>query len=273
METDPFRIRAHVEDFDTIVAEIVAASYATRHTLPMLADVPYGRDASETLDIFFPEGPRKARPVHMFIHGGYWRMFSKRDYSYVADTITRVGAVAVILDYALMPHVRLDVLVDQVRRARQWVHDHISRYGGDASRLTISGHSAGAHLASFLFQKQAESSGIAAALLLGGIYDLKPLQTSFLQAEIGLTDQEVAAFSPLSHSHNVHTNVVVAAGSDETPPFHQQADAFTASLQRQGLNVARETIENSNHMSSVRDLGRHESVTARLLSELIERHS
>ncbi|MDR6634618.1 arylformamidase [Phyllobacterium sp. 1468] len=273
METDPFRIRAHVQDFDTIIAEIVAASSATRHTLPMLADIAYGSDESETLDIFFPEGPRQARPVHIFIHGGYWRMFSKRDYSYVADTITRAGAIAVILDYALMPHVRLEVLVDQVRRARQWVRDHIARYGGDASRLTVSGHSAGAHLASFLFQKQAESSGIAAALLLGGIYDLKPLQQSFLQAEIGLTDQEVAAFSPLSHSHDVHTNLVVAVGSEETPPFHQQADAFTASLQRQGLNVSRETIVNSNHMSSVRDLGRHETVTGGLLSELIERHS
>ncbi len=35
--------------------------------------------------VFFRKGGRPASPVHMFIHGGYWRMFSKRDYSYVAN--------------------------------------------------------------------------------------------------------------------------------------------------------------------------------------------
>jgi len=134
LETDPFRIRGHVPEFDAIVSEIKARSASTRARLRM-REIAYGDGASETVDVFYPDGISDRRPVHMFIHGGYWRMFSKRDYSYVADTITGTGAIAIIVDYALMPHVRMEVLVDQVRRAKQWVLENIASHGGDASRL------------------------------------------------------------------------------------------------------------------------------------------
>ncbi len=271
MENDPFRIRAHVAEFDAIVEEIVASSARTRDSLPMAADVPYGDGPSETVDIFFPEGARENLPVHMFIHGGYWRMFSKRDFSYVANTVTNAGAIAVIVDYALMPSVRMGVLIDQVRRAKRWVVDNISTYGGDPSRLTVSGHSAGAHLATFLFSEQEERSGIAAALLLGGLYDLKPLQRSFLADEIGITDEEVLAFSPMSQSFERDCRVTVAVGAEETPPFHKQANDFVMMLEMQAQAVSKRSIAGGNHMSSVRDLGLSASSTGMLLLETIAR--
>lgn len=269
MENDPFRIRAHVPDFDAIVEEIVAASTRTRNTLPAKTDILYGTGTNETLDIFFPHGARERRPVHIFIHGGYWRMFSKRDYSYVADTVTSTGAIAVIIDYALMPGSRMDVLVDQVRRAKQWVIQHITDYGGDPSRITVSGHSAGAHLATFLFHKQDRASNISAAFLLGGIYDLKPLQKSFLACEIGITDAEAETFSPISHHYDKNCEVVVAVGANETPPFHQQAADFAARLNDQGLTVSMRNIDQADHMSSIRDLGFIDRPSAALLKELI----
>src|SRR5690606_2588375 len=112
MSSDPFRIRNYVADFDAIVAEIGRRSEEARATIPMVADIAYGPGATETVDLFFPEGPREGLPVHMFIHGGYWRMFSRRDYSYVARTVTDAGAIAVIVDYALMPAVRMATIVD-----------------------------------------------------------------------------------------------------------------------------------------------------------------
>jgi arylformamidase len=269
MPGDPFRIRDHVAAFDDIVAEIVRRSATTRAGIPMAADVPYGPGAAETLDLFFPPGARRALPVHVFIHGGYWRMFSKRDYSYVADTITRAGAIAVIVDYALMPAVRMAAIVDQVRGAAHWVRSTIADHGGDPRRLTISGHSAGAHLATMLFAGDNEPSGIGAALLLGGLYDLKPLQRSFLAAEIAITDEEVARFTPLTHHHDRAVSVAVAVGAEETPPFHSQADAFAGHLKAQGLDVSRTILTAADHMSSVRDLGVSGTEAADLLTEII----
>lgn len=255
MAQDPFRIRDHVPEFDDIVAEIARRSAETRAKVPMAADVPYGPDGTETVDLFFPQGKRDRLPVHMFIHGGYWRMFSKRDYSYVADTVTSAGAIAVIVDYALMPSVRMATVVDQIRRARQWTYDRIASYGGDPDQLTVSGHSAGAHLATMLFNDNTRASGIKGALLLGGIYDLRPLQQSFLAAEIAITDDEVERFSPIDHSFDPDVAVAVSVGAEETPPFHSQAAAFARNLERQGLVVSRTSLAGANHMSSVRDLG------------------
>ncbi len=266
---DPFRIRDHVVEFDDIVAEIVRRSEDTRADVPMVSDVAYGADATETVDLFFPEGKRDRLPVHMFIHGGYWRMFSKRDYSYVADTVTRAGAIAVIVDYALMPAVRMARIVEQVRRAKQWVLDHIADHGGNADLLTVSGHSAGAHLATMLFDDDKRPSGIKAALLLGGLYDLKPLQTSFLAAEIAITDEEARRFSPINHSFDPSVAVEIAVGADETPPFHSQATLFTDHLEKQGLAVSHTTLAAANHMSSVRDLGLAGTDAASLLARLV----
>jgi arylformamidase len=271
METDEFRIRGHVANFDDIVADIVARSAATRARVPMHADIAYGDAPTEKVDLFLPAKASTPHPVHIFIHGGYWRAFSKSDYSLVAETVVAAGAIAVIVDYALMPSVRMATLVDQVRRAKQWVLDNIARYGGDPERLTISGHSAGAQLATVLFQREREPSQVRAALLLGGLYDLKPLQKSFLKAEIALTNDEVAAFTPMKKQYDASTGVFVLVGAKETPPFHLQATGFARKLSEQGLDVSQRILVNRNHMDSVRDLGVPHSLTGRCLSELIGR--
>ncbi|MBN9216711.1 MAG: alpha/beta hydrolase [Mesorhizobium sp.] len=255
MTKDPFRTRDHVADFDDIVAEIRRSSAEARARLPMVADVAYGTDRSETLDLFFPEGRRDGLPVHLFIHGGYWRMFSKSDYSYVAETVTNAGAIAAIVGYALMPAVRMATIVDQVRRAKRWVGERIADHGGDPRHLTVSGHSAGAHLATMLFNDSSPRSGIKAAMLLGGLYDLKPLQTSFLAKEIAITDEEVELFSPINHRFDPSVRVDIVVGADETLPFHSQAARFAERLEKQGLVVSCSNLVAANHMSSVRDLG------------------
>jgi arylformamidase len=269
LETDPFRIRGHVADFDAVVEDIVAASARTREKLPMLADVAYGDGPSEALDIFFPDGPRDNLPVHMFIHGGYWRMWSKREYSCVANTVTQAGAIAVIVDYALMPRFRMDVLVDQIFRAGQWVGAHIATHGGNPSDFTVSGHSAGAHLASFLLHKDNVGPHVKGALLLGGLYDLKPLQHSFLEAEIALSNDEVARFTPLGHSYNDASRVTLAVGEQETAPFHDQMAQFSEVLRRQYVQCQTVTLIDRNHMSAVRDLGDPQSHAGELLRGMI----
>jgi arylformamidase len=267
-DPDPFRIRSHVPAFDDLVREFAERSASTRARLRM-AEIAYGDDPSETLDLFFPDGAAANRPVHMFVHGGYWRMFSKRDFSYVADTVTNAGAIAAIVDYALMPAVRMATVVEQVGRAARWLGENIGSHGGDAENITVSGHSAGAHLCTFLFE-EGRASSVRSALLLGGLYDLKPLQSSFLKDEIALTDDEVGRFSPLTRRHRPDVAVSVLVGERETAPFHEQAASFAVRLAGQGLAVSSRTLPGADHMSAVRDLGLPESEAGRALMALVE---
>ncbi|MGO8073209.1 alpha/beta hydrolase [Rhizobium leguminosarum] len=254
MAADPFRIRDHVADFDAIVGDIRARSLATRRTVAMEANIAYGDRPGETLDIFLPNRAGSDMPIHMFIHGGYWRMFSKEDYSCVAETITGAGAVAAIVDYSLMPMARMDVLIGQVLKAKAFLLAHADRFGATSKRFSVSGHSAGAHLATFLFHRSPAPSGVVAAFLLGGLYDLEPLQTSFLRDEIALSDEEVRRFTPMHHEHDPATRVAIMTGELETDPFKMQANEFREILAAQRLDVRASQVANGNHMSTVRDL-------------------
>jgi arylformamidase len=269
LTTDPFRNRDHVANFDALVEEYKSRSAATRASATMLANVAYGQGINEKLDLFFPKHDAGARPVHLFIHGGYWRMFSKEDFSYIADTVTAAGAIAVIMDYDLMPAVRLGTIVAQAQNAIRWLTANIATYGGDPRRLSISGHSAGAHLATFGFAASAAMPSLTGVLLLSGIYDLKPLQSSFLQPLIGLTDQEVTAFSPVLLRYEARADVTVAFGERETDPFKNQAADFTQHLEKQGLPATVRQLRDANHMTAVLDLGIAGSEAAELLARTI----
>jgi len=266
---DPFRNRDHIQNFDALIEEYKIRSSATRASTNMEPSVAYGTGPMETLDLFFPTASESKAPVHLFIHGGYWRMFSKEDFSFIADTVTSAGAIAAIMDYDLMPEVRMDKIVQQVRQAIRWLASNIGAYNGDAAHFSISGHSAGAHLATLGFSEGADAFRPASALLLSGIYDLKPLQSSFLQPLIGLTDLEVASFSPLGHRHEACARVVVAFGEQETDPFRCQGAEFAEHLAQQGIPVTTHMLHDADHMTAVRDLGTPGSEAGELLIRTI----
>jgi arylformamidase len=273
LSIDPFRTRDHVADFDDRILQYRHFSAEARGGLRMIAGLNYGSGPGQRLDLFVPASvtPRSGFPVHMFIHGGYWRMFSKDDFSYVARTVVDAGAIAVVLDYDLMPSVRLDEVVQQVRGAKAWVLNNIHQYGGDRSRLTVSGHSAGAHLATFLFN-DGQAKPPLGALLLGGVYDIRPLRQSFLQPLIQLTDDEVREFSPMDHSFQPRVESIVLYGERETMPFRQQAMGMAWQLKEAGCQVSLAALNGADHMSSVLDLGFADTEAGRWLASLIAKH-
>lgn len=121
-----------------------------RTRLPCTLDVPYGPTLAETLDIF-PASGAKA-PVFVFLHGGYWRALSSKDFSCVALGLQPLGITTVVVNYALCPHVTVDEITRQVRAAVAWTYRNIERHGGDPSRIALGGHSAGAHLTAMCLQ-------------------------------------------------------------------------------------------------------------------------
>lgn len=273
--TDLYRIRDFVPDFDEIASQFSARSRALSESARIKADIAYGSREREVLDLVFPDRPAAEAPLHVFIHGGYWRSGEKADYRFVATPVLEAGGIAALVEYDLMPGQRLPVLVDQVRRAVNWLQDNAAQFGANPDRITVSGHSAGAHLASYLAATGSEDTAtvrlptLRGMLLLSGIYDLSEIPDSFLRHEAQMTRSEAAAFSPLTSKHRKGPKRILAYGKDETAPFHEQANALQQQLRAETGNSELMALSGLNHMSVVLDLGNSNSSLGRKLTGLL----
>jgi acetyl esterase/lipase len=118
-----------------------------------LADLPYGRDARQRLDVYLPTQAGHDRPLLLMVHGGAWRMGSKQAANVVDNKLAHwlpAGVVLVSLDYRLLPQAAVEQQADDVASAVAWVQMHAAEWGADRRQLVLMGHSAGAHLAGLL---------------------------------------------------------------------------------------------------------------------------
>lgn len=113
---------------------------------------PYGK--RNLLDVWRPRGARdgeRLRPVLLQIHGGAWVIGDKGQQGLpLMLQMAADGWVCVAINYRLSPRATWpDHLVD-AKRALAWVRQHIAEYGGDPNRISVTGGSAGGHLAAMV---------------------------------------------------------------------------------------------------------------------------
>ncbi|PCJ04601.1 MAG: hypothetical protein COB16_18235 [Rhodobacteraceae bacterium] len=124
--------------------ETAARSRELAARTTMQKNIAYGPTVRRRMDIVFPSSPVAGAPLHMFIHGGYWRAGSKDAHTLVAAPVIAVGGIAAIVTYELMPQTRLGAIVGQIRQAACFLQRLAPDLGADLNRFTVSGHSAGA---------------------------------------------------------------------------------------------------------------------------------
>lgn len=98
-----------------------------------------------TAEIYAPEGDGPF-PVFLHIHGGAWFTGSARSERRYCMRIATQGFVVVNIDYALAPQQPFPRGLEDCLYAARWVARNIERYGGDPTRLSVGGASAGGNL-------------------------------------------------------------------------------------------------------------------------------
>lgn len=244
--------RAAVTDFQGYLDRAALRSLAVRRNLPCVLDVRYGDGPLQTLDVFPARG--EDLPVHVFIHGGFWRGLDKGIYSEIAQPIVASGAIAMLVNYDLCPAVTLDDIVQQIRACVAWIYRRAPRYGGDPERISLSGHSAGAHLAATALCHDWDGEGlpmdlIKAVVLISGIYDLVSVPRLSVNEEIQLTEDAAQRNSIMSVEPRVHCRVLVAAGAEEPQLWLQQSSDYAQRLTRAGLVTRYLELADEHHFS------------------------
>ena len=253
-----------------IVARRIAASERTRTILGPPQRVAYGPSEYERLDIFSTAAANA--PVNVFVHGGAWRRNKAADYALQAEPLVRAGAHVAIIDFINVEQAGGDLfpMYEQVRRALAWTWRNADGFGGNRERFYISAHSSGSHLAACVLARGWREENLPqnfckGALLLSGMYDLEPVRRSKRSAYVKFTDAMVETLSAQRHLDGLHTPLVLAYGSCETPEFQRQTRDFFAAVR--GLDKPAELIvgEAYNHFELLETLANPYGLTGRAL--------
>lgn len=166
-------------------------------------NIHYGQNAAQVVDVYRPDACRDTLcPVVLWVHGGGWKHgnMQRGPATKMMTTWAEQGIVMVGVNYRLSPAFKHPAHVEDVASAISWAHDNIADYGGDAARLSLLGHSAGAHLVALV----ATNPRFLAAHNLtpaGAIKNVFPIDT--------------ASFDLTQPSDFVKSMVDVAFGTDE----------------------------------------------------------
>lgn len=202
---------------------VLSANTCTALSGQIRACVSYGPHDRHRLD-FFGCGQVNA-PVVIFIHGGFWSALDQSSFSFPASKLIPRGIHYVSMTYRLAPEASLSDIVEDVALGLRWLEGHAARLGIDIGRIVLAGHSAGAHLAAMMLTRQ-DARHIAGALLVSGVYDLAPVQRSYVNDTVAISDHEVECYSPISLSPAQQYQVDIVVGEHETDAFKRQSDAF-----------------------------------------------
>lgn len=260
-----YNAAAAVPESDGIVSGWVKRSAAVRQALPCQLGLRYGATRHEHLDLFHAA---RGTPLHVFIHGGYWRRFSAGDFSFVAAPLVAAGVSVAVINYALCPLVSIDEIVRQARAAVAWCARHGGDLGVDAARLTVSGHSAGGHLAAMVAatdwadEYELPPDTVKGVIAVSGLFDLAPLRWSWLQPQLQLSEEQIRRNSPINRASNCPTSLIV--GGEESSEFHRQSRSLA---QRWGSPC--DTLDGRNHFTVLEEI---EAPGSRLL-ELVLRQA
>jgi arylformamidase len=225
----------------------------TRRRLAGQLDIAYGSGKRDRLDFFRPQtGP--ASGTLIFIHGGYWRVFGKEDFSWVADEFVSRGISVAVLSYPLLPEADLSTIRRSISRAIEHLTIELLNVA-ERTRLVVVGHSAGAHLAAqYVASCGPQSLQLPPAAVVGvsGLYDLLPVHCAGNFADSASNPGELYDASPLYLRPPERSVVLVAVGADESREFQRQSERLADAWEPRVCGFLR--VPQRNHFSVIDDL-------------------
>jgi acetyl esterase/lipase len=193
-----------------------------RESFRKSADLAYGAQARQRLDVYAPAQGAGPHPVVVFFYGGAWVRGARQDYLFVGEALAASGWVGVVADYRLYPDVRFPAFVEDAAAAVAWTCSRIGDWGGDPQRVFVMGHSAGAYLAlmlaldaRYLAARDLQPARLAGAIGLAGPYDFLPLRGERMKAIFG-PDEDLARTQPITHANGSAPPLLLLHGERDT---------------------------------------------------------
>jgi arylformamidase len=230
----------------------IARSAQVRAERPELLDLAYGPHERNRIDVF---GCGKTNaPLFAFIHGGYWQRNDKNIFACMAEGPLANGFDVAMIGYTLCPDVTLTELVAETHAAIRFLRKEGPKRGFGASKLVVSGWSAGGHLTASALPLDEVDAGLA----ISGIYDVEPCRLNYLNEKLKLTADEARAMSPILHlpkdARARNKPLTVAYGTGEIPELPRQSRDYHQARLDAGLPSTLLPLAPHNHFSIMEEL-------------------
>jgi acetyl esterase/lipase len=233
----------------------------------------------------------------VFVHGGglcagdkSLRVGGADVYGNIGRFYASRGIGVAVLNYRLQPKVSWREQVEDVAQATAWVYSHAGTYGGNATRLFIAGHSAGAHLAAriALDPNPLRQLGLSPAILNGVVavsgagFDLSDVKTYELGHKLCHYEARFRCGDP-TENWKKEASPITYAGAGAPPFLILYPEGEDKSLQRQS-QLLHETLQakkvpsqlvvvpGQNHCRIVLSLSRPDKMSAVAVLDFIAGH-
>jgi acetyl esterase/lipase len=224
--------------------------------------LPFGKEDRLKLNIWRPKGDVQRAPVLIFFYGGSWNSGNRDFYDFYGRALAEQGFVVVVPDYRLVPEVRFPAFLEDAAAAVAWTRQNIVRYGGDPTRMSLSGHSAGAHIAAMLtldpqwLAKAGVPSGTIRAFVgLAGPYDFFPFTTNAARAAFG-HEPDPRVTQPIHFVRKDAPPILLLTGSDDTTVKPRNARALSAALSKAGAGTPFISYDGIDHSEIIQSFAR-----------------
>lgn len=206
------------------------------------ADHAYGSNLRQKLDIYRPAKSEAAMPTVVFFYGGSWKRGNRADYAFVGQALANQGFVVAVADYRTYPEVKFPTFVNDAAEAVSWVSKNIERFGGQASDIHLIGHSAGAHIASFLaldenYLRRAGSDRhiLGSWVGLAGPYAFYPSEVRSVRDIFANTPEDQAR--PVTFADAGTPPALLLHGADDTTVYPKNSTQLAKALRDVGVKA------------------------------------
>ncbi|MES2184272.1 MAG: alpha/beta hydrolase [Pseudomonadota bacterium] len=269
---DAYDQQKHASNIPQVQARRREANARSRQSHGSPRRLRYGPTGMETIDLYLCG--RGAAPTNLYVHGGAWRNNTAADYAFLSDLYLGLGANCAFIDFDNVVETGGSLLVmhEQIERAIAWLWRHAAELGLDADSFYLTGQSSGAHLAACalcnsLRREEVPQDLFKGAMLISGMYELLPVSLSKRASYVNFDAQTIERLSPLRHLASLHTPLVMAYGTEESPEFIRQSQEFHQAVLAAGKPATLDVAAGYNHFEMVEGLWNPHGNLGRLMAQ------
>jgi acetyl esterase/lipase len=229
---------------------------ASSKNFKLYKNLEYGLLERQKLDLYLPRRLHHA-PLVIFVHGGYWHGGSKDEYAFLAEAFNLEGFAVATVNYRLAPGATFPTWIRDVGLAVRWLRRHADQYGFEAEKVSLIGHSSGAHITSLmaLDERHLRDVGLtrdvlSAVVCMAGPYDFFDFILTDAKTQAAFGDPlHWSDTQPVRFADGTNPPMLLLHGEKDTLVNPLNTPALEKALQKSGGQVKAVMFEKLDHFT------------------------